>query len=190
MWHEPDDGALLVADTRDVPDRPVRVRAVRHLSALGRVPEDDLVALPELTEEGRLRVVATLAVGDRHLEHLAAPETTGERALGLLHDDVGPLAAELEALVPQERSGKKTRLAQDLEAIAASEHHPAAGHEAREGSDDRRATRDRARAQVVAVGKPTRENKAIEALDISVPVPHVLDRLVEHLGNDVVEVHV
>ena len=177
-------------DAGDVPDRAVRVRAGGDLAGLRRVAEDDLVALPELAEEGRLGVVAALAVGDRHLEDLAAPEPAGEGALGLLHGDVGPLAAELEALVPQERPGKEPGLAEDLEAVAAPEHQPAAGHEARQRLDDRRAARHGARPQVVAVGEAARQDEAIEAVDIGVPVPHVLDRLVEHLGDDVVEVHV
>ena len=160
------------------------------LPGLRRVPEDDLVALPELAEKRRLDVVAPLAVGDRHLEDLAPPEPPGERALGLLDGDVGPLAPELEALVPQKRPGQEARLAEDLEAVAAPEHQPAAGHEARQRLDDRRAARHGARPQIVAVGEAARKDQAIETVDIGVPVPHVLDRLVEHLGDDVVEIHV
>jgi hypothetical protein len=53
MRHEPDDRALFVRDAGDVPDRAVRIRAGGDLTGLRRVPEDDLVALPELAEEGR-----------------------------------------------------------------------------------------------------------------------------------------
>ena len=132
---------------------------------------------------------SALTVGDRHLEDLAAPEPTRERALGLLDSHVRPLAPKLEAFVPEEGPGEQAGLAKDLEAVAASQDQPAAGHEARQGPDDRGAARHGPRPQVVA-GEAAWENQAIEAADISVPVPHVLDRLVEHLGDDVVEIHV
>ena len=135
-------------------------------------------------------MIAPLTVGDRHLEDLAAPEPTRERALGLLDGHVRPLAPELEAFVPEEGPGEQAGLAKDLEAVAASQDQPAAGHEARQGPDDRGAARHGPRPQVVAVGEAAWENQAIEAADIGVPVPHVLDRLVEHLGDDVVEIHV
>src|SRR5262245_29243572 len=115
MRHEPDDGPLLVADASDVPHRAVRIRTGRHFARLRRVPEDDLVALLELAEEGGLHVVAPLSVGDGHLEDLSAPEPASEWALGLLDDDVGPLAAELEALVSEERPRQETAPAEDLE---------------------------------------------------------------------------
>src|SRR5262249_54026636 len=103
MRHEPDAGPLLVADSSDVPHRAVRLRTGRRFARLRRVAEVDRVALLELAEEGALHVVAPLSVGDRHLEDLTAPEPARESALGLLDDDVGPLAAELEALVSEER---------------------------------------------------------------------------------------
>jgi hypothetical protein len=75
-------------------------------------------------------------VGDRHLESLTTPEAPRERTLRLLHDDMGPLAAELKAIVPQEGPREEAGLAENLEAIAASQNQPAAGHEARQGVDD------------------------------------------------------
>src|SRR5215471_6775026 len=107
MRHQADDGALFVADPGDVPDRAVRVGPRGHLARLRRIAEDDLLALPELAEEGRLDVVAPFAVGDRHLQDLTTAEPPGERTLGLLDGHVSPLAAELEALVPEKRTGKE-----------------------------------------------------------------------------------
>jgi hypothetical protein len=103
---------------------------------------------------------------------------------------VGPLAPELEALVPEEGAGEQAGLAEDLEAVAASQDQPAARHEARQGPDDRGSTRHGPGPEVVTVREAAWEHQAIKAADIGVPVPHVLDRLVEHLGDDVVEIHV
>src|SRR5262249_38038761 len=134
--------------------------------------------------------IRACGVGKGYVERVASPQAAGEGALRLLDDDVGRLTAELETLVPQEGPREEASLAQDLEAVAAAEYEPAAGHEPRQRADDRRAARHRARPQVVAVGETPWQDQAIEAFAIGVPVPHVLDRLVEHLGDDVVEIHV
>src|SRR5207253_3403571 len=82
------------------------------------------------------------------------------------------------------------RLAQDLEAIARPEHDPAAGDELGQGFDHRRPAGDRPRAQVVAVREAAGKDDAVELGQVAVAMPDVLDRLLEHFADDVVEVAV
>ena len=74
-------------------------------------------------------------------------------------------------VVGQQRAGQQARLAEDLEAVADPEHRAAV---AREGDDvlhDRREARDRADAQVVAVGEAAGDDDGVDALQVAVGVP-------------------
>src|SRR5262249_59842286 len=81
-------------------------------------------------------------------------------------------------------------VAQDLEAVARPEHDATARSELRQHFHDGRASRDRAGAQVIAVGEPAGQDHAIEIVERTVAVPDVADGLVEHFGDDVMEVAV
>src|SRR5262245_42505919 len=79
MRHEPEHGAGLVDDPRDVVERPVRVGLLGRPAVLGAVAEDDLLALAQALQGRVVREELALAVGDRHLEHLPRPHRARER---------------------------------------------------------------------------------------------------------------
>src|SRR2546428_11152098 len=79
------------------------------------------------------------------------------------------------------------RCTKAVDAVAGAGNPPAAGDEVTQRFDDRRAPRDRPGAQVVAVGEAARQDDAVEVVEIPVPVPDVLHRLVEHFGDHIVE---
>jgi len=62
-------------------------------------------------------------------------------------------------------------LAQNLEAVADAEHGQAAARGRDQLGHDRREPRDRAAAQVIAVGKPAGQDDGIHALQVGVTVP-------------------
>ena len=66
--------------------------------------------------------------------------------------------------VAQHRAGQQPRLEQDLEAVADAEHRAAGVGERRDRGHDRREPRDRAGAQVVAVGEAARQDDDVGAL--------------------------
>src|SRR5579883_157630 len=82
------------------------------------------------------------------------------------------------------------RLAEDLEAITNAEDQAAFGGKTRHRLHDRGKAGDRARAQIVAVGKATGENETINRWDLGGRMPHVFDRNVEHTIEHVVGVRV
>ena len=67
--------------------------------------------------------------------------------------------------------GEQPRLAQDLEAVADAEHEAAVAGEALDLDHDRREPRQRAGAQVVAVGEPAGDDHRVDALEVVVAVP-------------------
>ncbi len=74
-------------------------------------------------------------------------------------------------VIDQERAGKQTRFAEDLEAVADTEHEPALIGELDDLLHDRRETGDRAGTQVVTVGETAGHDDRVNALEITVFVP-------------------
>ena len=62
-------------------------------------------------------------------------------------------ADKFQLRIAHENAGQKTGLAQNLETIAHAEHEPTVRSKVAHRVHDRRACRDRAAAQVVAIGK-------------------------------------
>ena len=100
------------------------------------------------------------------------PDTgAGEGRVG--GDDVELHLAEDEAQrrVGQQRARQEPGLAQDLEAVADAQHQPAGGGELGDLLHHRGKARDRAHAQVVAVGEAAGDDDGVDALQVAVAVP-------------------
>ena len=186
--HHADDIALLVAQRGDLVERSVGVPLVTD-AALGRaVAEDHLpVRFDPFEHLGRRKVVA-LAVSDRNAEDLTDLPFEAERCIRLLDPHVDMLAAVLELAVSQHRARQQPRLEQHLKAIADAQHRSAALGKLPDRRHDRRETRHRAGAQVVAMGEPAWQNHHVGALQAGVFVPHELSGLPEHMGRRVIRI--
>src|SRR5205814_1265638 len=78
--------------------------------------------------------------------------------------------AEVQVLVAGQRAGQQVRLAQDLEAVADAEHgQPVAGR-LDDRVHDRGEPRDRAAAQVVAVGEAAGQDHRVDPVQVDVLV--------------------
>ena len=91
-------------------------------------------------------------------------------------DDLELELAEGEAPVgvAEQRPGQQMRLAQHLKAVADPEHQAAVVRERDHRLHRRREARDRARAQVVAVGEAARDDDRVGALQVALAVPDQL----------------
>ncbi len=107
--------------------------------------------------------VVTLAVRDRHADHLAGVVAARERRIGALDLQVHVAADELDARIALQDAGQQFRFAQDLEAVAYAHHKAALARMIAHGGHDRRVRGDRAAAQVVTVGEPAGEDDKIGA---------------------------
>ena len=178
-----------VADAGDVVQRAVRVGRVGDLAARVAVAEDRRGRDASSSRDDlRLGVVVPFAVRDRHPQHAGPGRTPRERRVGLLDADDDVLAVEPQVAVAQHRAGQQPGLEQHLEAVADAEHRPAAPRELAHRRHDRREPRDRAGAQVVAVGEAAGQDDDVGALQVGVLVPDELGVLAEHVLGGVIGV--
>ena len=83
-------------------------------------------------------------------------------------------ADEAQRLVPQQRAGEESRLAEDLESVADPEHEAARRREVAHCRRRRGESRDRAAAEVVPVRESARHDDGVETGEVALLVP---DRL-------------
>src|SRR5687768_1628946 len=188
MRHEPHHITGLVADAGDAVDRPVGIGRVDDLAVLVDIPEDDAVGRLELGHHLRRRVKVAFAVGDGHADSLSHVRAPGERRVGVLDAQDHVLAVELHVAIAQHRARQESALLQNLEPVADAEHGLAGLGKCLNGRHDGRKTRDGSRAEIVAVGKPSRQNHDVGIADGRVLVPDKLAVLTKHVFGGVVGV--
>ena len=127
--HQARDVAAGVHDPGDRPERAVRVRGSSAAVPSVDVAEQDLAVALERVERRVVRVVAALAVRDRHAQRSARRERVRERRVEPLGGDRDLLAGEPERRVPQQRARHEPGLGEDLEPVADAEDEPAVGGE-------------------------------------------------------------
>src|SRR6266567_4002445 len=121
---------------------------------------------------------------DRHSDHVALFAMRRERHVVSLDHQVRPLAPELERGVANQSAWQEPCLAKDLEAVADAPHQSAAIGELADLLHHRRESRDGARAQVIAVREPARQDHAVAPFQIRVLVPQVLELGAHDLVDD------
>src|SRR5438128_1776221 len=112
---------------------------------------------------------------DRYADDLTFRAAGRECQVSALDHEVGPFAAVLERGIAYQRPGQEVRLAEDLETVADAPHEPAAIRKLSDLLHDRGKSRDRSRAEVVAVGKTAGQDDTVAAFEVGVLVPQVLE---------------
>src|SRR6266542_5846118 len=181
VGHHPEHVAALVDDAGDVVDGPVGVGGGNHEAALVGVAEDDLAALLQARQRGRVGEVVALAVGDRDPQHLSALDQRREGGVLALADEVGPLAAELEPVVADQGAREQAGLAEDLEPVADAPDQATGGDELGHRLHHRREARDGPGSQVVAMAELAGQDHAVDAVEVAVLVPEVAELGSQHL---------
>ena len=92
---------------------------------------------------------------------------------------VSRTADKLKIGVAHQSARQQTGLTKDLKAVANAQHKPAALGEFDHTAQDRREACHGATAQIVAVGKPARQNNTIEVARQLILVPEQLDLLAQ-----------
>ena len=100
-------------------------------------------------------------MGNRHADHLAGVVALREWRVGPFDPQIDIAADELEGGVAHQHSRQEARLAQDLEPVANAEHEATLRRKGPHRVHDRRAGRDCAATQIVAVGKAARHHREI-----------------------------
>ena len=160
---------------------PAMSRADAVEAVAGRVAEHDLAVGLELVEHRVRRPVAAGLVLGRDREPRRRSRTRRSTSCGVDDVEVDLAADEAQRRVRQQRARQQARLAQHLEAVADAEHQAAVAGEALHLGHDRREARERAGAQVVAVGEAARDDHRVDAPQVVVAVPEQ-DRLADARG--------
>src|SRR5262245_30264387 len=95
---------------------------------------------------------------NRDSKHLTRTTRGCKWRVGLLNTDVHVLTLKFQAAIAKHGARQQSDLEQDLEAVADSDHRSSSGCESFHLSHDRRETRNRSRAQVIAMGEPARQD--------------------------------
>ena len=171
MGHEAEDISGFVADAGDVFAGAVGVCGVGGLALGIAVADEDLVVRVEGGEGGVVGEVAAFPVGDGDIEDLAFGGGAGESGIGRFHADALVFADEVEAFVANEGAGEESALAEDLKAVADAEDGATGCSETFHRLHDRREAGDGSAAEIIAVGKASRNDDGVEACERGVFVP-------------------
>src|SRR5688572_31530983 len=107
----------------------------------------------------------------------------GTLAVDRLNEDM--FAAKLQRPVPNQRAGKQSRLAQDLEPVANAEHGASLRREVLDRLHDRAEARNRPGAQVIAVAEAARDDHRIGIAEGSFLVPNEPGRMAHDVAKGV-----
>ena len=161
--HQAHDAARLVADAGDAGRGAVRDDP--------GVTRDHLPGLLDLGQRGGVGHVGALAALERHDDLLPGGVAAGPRRAGVLdaQPDVAP--DEAQPRVAGERAGQQVGLAENLEPVADAEYRQARPGRGQQRGHHRGEPRDRAAAQVVAVGETARQDHGVHAQQVALTVP-------------------
>ena len=120
-------------------------------------------------------------MADRNGQYFPLTAGAGERGFRVLHPYLDRFADIFQAYIPHQCSREQARLAQNLEAVANTEHQAAGGGEIPHRLHHWREFRDRPGAEVIAVGESAGHDDGFTILQVVGFVPQQGDRLSGHL---------
>jgi hypothetical protein len=155
MRHQAGDIALFVADTGDIVERTVRIGDIGGFSLRIDIAPEDLVVDLEFAESFLIGKVASFTMSDGKAEQLPGRDLVSKSGIRCNGFQKDMFTAELERAVADQGSGQKAGLAQDLKAIADSQHEPTLFGECLHCLHDGAESSDGAGAEVIPVTEST-----------------------------------
>src|SRR5467141_4485712 len=127
-------------------------------------------------------------VRDRDLQHLAGRGRACERRVRVFDTHVYLPADKAKTGIARKHARQQARFAKNLKAVADAEDKSAGAREFLHRAHHGRKPRNRARAQVIAISKPARQNDGVKTSDLFGLMPQEFNRLVKDLAQGVVGV--
>src|SRR5579862_8442428 len=161
MRHEAGDIPRFIADSSNIPQRSVWIADFRRLALAVYVLPQDLIFRFKPIQRFTVRKITAFPVRDGHAQQFAVRNLVGEWRVGGKRLQKNVLAAELERAIADQRSGEKSRLAEDLEAVANAEHEPAICRKSLHLLHDGAEPGDGAGAQIISIAEAARNDDTI-----------------------------
>ena len=114
---------------------------------------------------------------DRDFKHVTFAARVRERSIRALNAQLHRLADVLQSGISQQRTGQQSRLAENLEAVADTQHQPAVCRKAAYLLHNGRKFCYRTSPQVVAISKSTGDDNGIAVFKVMAGVPKESDGL-------------
>src|SRR5260370_523656 len=164
MRHHAEHVAALVDDAGDRLRRAVDVGAVVDHPFGGAVAIEHPPIAPELLQRLFYGSVVAFTMGDGSANDLPGVVAACEGRVGSFDRQMHIMADELQSRIAHQHAGQKAGLAENLKTVADAEHQAPAGSECAYRIHHWRARRDRAAAQVIAIGKSAGHHHEIGTL--------------------------
>jgi hypothetical protein len=163
MRHEAEHVETGRVYSRNRVGRAVSVRLVSDLTIGLAVAEGDQTVPFEPRQSRVVGRVVALAVCDADVDDVLRSIVARKGRVGPLDPDELTVTDEPGRDIAHQHAWQKPRFAQDLEAVADPEHQPAATGVITHRVHDRRASGDRAAAEVVSVREPSRQHDEVRS---------------------------
>src|SRR5579872_664814 len=188
MRHHAEYIEPLIRDARDAVGRSVRVAVRCKASPRITVAKQDSSALGEITDGLRIGDVTSLAVRNGYRKNLILSCLSRPGSVRVLYAQMDRLADKLQPPISDQRPRQQMRLAEDLEAVADSEHITAEIGVVADSIHYRRKAGDGPGPQIVAIREATRQDQAVVSLDASLLMPYVVHGLTQNVLDHMISV--
>src|SRR5258708_423997 len=183
MRHHANYIAARVADAGDIVQRSVGIGSRRNFATRGRIAKHHAIVAVQFIQRSLIAEVVPFHVADGNGQYFSLRTSVGEWSRRILHSHLHRLANVFQSGVAHQRSGQKPRLAQDLKAVADSQHQSSAVRKAPHRFHHGRELGNRASPQIVAVRKTSGDDDGVAVLQIMRLVPQESHRLPDNLLN-------
>ncbi len=185
MRHQAHYVAPAIAYAGDIRERAVRIGRRVLAPVRRRVSKHNLFVSLQFGERRFVAIIISVAVRDRNLQHLAGGGRGGKRRVRGFHANVHLPADKSHPRVALQHAGEQTRFAKNLKTVADAENQASAAREFFHGAHHGRKSRNRARAQIIAVGKSAGQQDRVKAVYLFGLMPQEFNRLVENFAERV-----
>src|SRR5450830_635182 len=190
MWHHAGHITLPVDDARNVRDRTVWIVLLVHRAVRGAVAKDHLSLLLHNSQRRCVHGIVTIAMSNGQPEHLPSLAAACEHSVRILDAHRYGVAEKGQVTVAQQGARQQTCFCEQLEAVADAQDHASPAGKPDHHLHERCEPRDGSRPQVIAVRETARQDHAVEARQVRLAMPEILDIPAKNIVKSTVRIYV
>src|SRR5450830_621124 len=190
MRHHAGHIALSVDDARDVRDRAVWIVLLVHRTVRSAIAKDHLPLLFHDSQRRCVDSIVAIAVSNGQPEHLPGLAAACEHSVRILDAHRYGVAEKGQVTVAQQGARQQSCFCEQLEAVADAQDHASPAGKPDHRLHERCEPRDGSRPQVIAVRKTARQDHAVEARQVRLAMPEILDIPAKNIVKSTVRIYV